>query len=424
MPRSRIRPRDALRRVLLLLPIGLAACGGGGPAGPPGVVGDTIVIGALTPLSDAVAVIGKPLAAGLQAYARRFNESGGAIGGRYKLKVVEEDITYANPSTGAQKYQKIKEDVALMAMVVGTDQVNGLLPLLEEDSVLVIPTTLDLEWVREPFLLPWGTPYQLWAVNGVAYYLSQPGNAGRRICSLVLATGYGEAAVEGLEFAARTMGFEIGVRASFRQDDQDFVAPITQLRNARCDAVVFASLPGVTGKVLGAAAQLGFTPRWIGQGPSWHHGMIKSPLIDYYERHLWIVSGAPEWGDTTVAGMRDLLATVAAYDPEMAGDLYYLNGYVLGRTAHALLEEAATRGDLSRAGVLKAMETVAVRYDGLWAEYRYGPVGSREPPRSVAIARINRALPSGGEVIAADYVAPAALEYPLPAGREAGPAER
>jgi ABC-type branched-subunit amino acid transport system substrate-binding protein len=389
-----------------------AACGGAArETGPPGVAGDTIAIGALTPLSDAVAVIGKPLAAGLQAYARQLNDHQGGVAGRYRLKVIEEDVTYANPSTGAQKYQKIKGDVALFAMVVGTDHVTGLLPLLEEDSVVVIPTTFDAEWVRQPRLLPWGPPYQIWTINGAAYYREQPGNAEKTICSLVLATGYGEAGEEGLEFAARQMGFEVTVKARFRQDDQDFVAPITQLRNARCDAVFLGSLPGVTGKVIGAAAQLGYEPRWIAQGPSWHQSLIDTPLKDYYARNLWFIADGPEWGDTTVAGMRTLIGALGRYTASQQPDLYYTVGFLLGRTAHALLEKALELGDLSRAGILRAVERVTVRYDGLWSEYRYGAVADRDPPRTVSIFRMNPTKPFGAELLVRGYTSPAAAAY-------------
>jgi ABC-type branched-subunit amino acid transport system substrate-binding protein len=415
MQRSTICFADVVRTVATVGLTLVAGCGGGtGGSGNPGVVGDTIAIGILSPLSDAVAVIGKPIAAGMQAYARQVNDAGG-IGGKYMLKVIEEDITYANPSTGAQKYQKVKSDVAMMT-VLGTDQVKGLLPLLEEDSIIVIPTTYDVEWVRERFLLPWGAPYQVWAINGVAYFREQPGNANRRICSLVLATGYGEAATQGLDFAATTLGFEIAVRATFRQDDQDFVAPITQLKNAGCEAVVLASLPGVTGKVLGAAAQLGFEPRWIAQGPSWHQSLVKSSLIDYYEKNLWMVIQGRECGDSTVAGMRALVDAVTKYGgPSQEPDVYLTVGYLLGRTAQAVIEEAIRLGDLSRAGILRATESVVVRYDGLWPEYKYGAIEAREPPRTASIFRIDRTRPFGATPVAIDYEAPAARAFPIPA---------
>ena len=130
----------------------LIACAGQGTgtASTPGVSGDTIYVGALTPLSDPVAVIGKPLLRGIQVYFDKVNADGG-IGGRYMVKVLEEDITYANPSTSVQKYQKIKDQVAMFAMILGTDHINGTLPLLREDRIVATPVTLDL--VPEPWHL-------------------------------------------------------------------------------------------------------------------------------------------------------------------------------------------------------------------------------------------------------------------------------
>ncbi len=409
MPRTRWVSGSLVVTVTSLV----VACGGAPKeASAPGVVGDTIVVAALSPLSDAVAVIGKPLAAGLQGYAKQLNAKGG-IAGRYQLKVVEEDITYANPTTGAQKYQKVKDNVALIAMTVGTDQVNGLLPLMAEDSMLLIPTTFDVEWVREPNILPWGAPYQVWAINGVAYYLETAG-AGKTICSLVLATGYGQAAEEGLAFAAKELGFQVAVKGRFRQDDQDFVAPISQLRNARCDAVVLASLPGVTGKVLGAAAQLGFEPRWISQGPTWHQTLVNTPLRDYYAKNLWVVAWGPEWDDTTAVGMRGVLEAAATFFPNQEPDLYFIAGYLQGMTTHALLEKAIALGDLSRGGILRAMEQLTVPTGDLIGEYRYGPVATREPPRTVSIFKMNPTKPFGIELMARDYTSPVAAKYSVP----------
>ncbi|MGE0554521.1 MAG: ABC transporter substrate-binding protein [Gemmatimonadales bacterium] len=403
-----MRSRGWQRPFLLLAAIVGGACAGGGGAGAaPGFVGDTVTVGALLPLSDAVAVIGRPIAIGLQAYAAQVNARGG-IAGRYWLKVLEEDITYANPSTGAQKYQKIKSDVALLASVVGTDQVNGLLPLLSEDSLIAIPTTFDAEWVRQPNLLPWGPPYQVWTTVGAAYYLDH-GGRGKTICAMTLATGYGEAALEGLEFASGKLGFELGVKVTFRQDDQDFVAPITQLKNGRCDAVFLASLPGVTGKVLGAAAQMGFEPQWIAQSPAWHSTLLDSPLRDYYRDHLWLLASGTEWGDTTAAGSADMIEAVSRYAPDQKPDLYASTGYLLGLTAGALLERALASGDLSRTGLLRALDGLGtVPYGGLWAEYRYGPPARREPPRVVSIFRIDPDGPWGVRLLAKDYTTPAA----------------
>ena len=389
----------------------LAACGGdaGGGENTPGVKGDTITVAAIMPLSDAVAVIGVPIAAGQQTYFDALNARGG-VAGRYKVKLLTQDATYANPSSTVQQYQKVKEDIALVAGVVGTDHVRTLLPLLQEDSIIVIPTTFDAAWVREPRLLPWGIPYQLSAINGLAYFVDNAG-AGRNICSMVLANGYGEAGEEGARALAEQSGTRLASAVRFKQDDQDFVAPITQLRNAKCDATLLVSLPGVTGKVLGAAAQLGFATQWIAVSPAWATALAQSPLQDYLEKHLWIVFEGPEWGDTTVTAMRDMLAAKEKYRPEQKPDLYFGAGWVIAAGAHALLEKAVADGDLTRGGLLRAMEGMGTVPYGLVGDYRYGPVSDRQPPTTSTIFRVNATKPVGLEQLVSGYGSPIAAKF-------------
>lgn len=390
----------------------LTGCAGGGEAAAtPGVSGDTIVIGALTPLSDAVAVIGKPMLGGLTAYFDRVNEAGG-VGGRYKVKILAEDITYANPSTGAQKYQKIKDQVAMIGMVVGTDQVNGLLPLLAEDSIVALPTTFDAEWVRNPSLLPWGTPYQIQAINGVGYAITDGGLGGKPVCTMTLNTGYGEATVEGVDHLASAMGFTVAAKATFKQDDQDFVAPVTQLKNAGCAVVMLASLPSVTGKVLGTAAQLGFAPRWVATSPSWHQALAASPLKDYLVKTYWNSWDGPALSDTTVDGVRQMMAAQAKYSPGQAPDFYYYAGYIMAYTVHAALDRAVASGNLARAGFrAAAVAPDTVTSDGLLSPFINGPAADRNPPRTGTILRVNPSAVIGLEVERSGFSVPAASTY-------------
>ena len=409
--RTRVRSVAALTTGALLL----VACGGGSAdtaVRTPGVSGDTIYIGALTPLSDAVAVIGKPMLAGLTTYFDRVNAEQGGVGGKYIVKVLAEDITYANPSSGAQKYQKIKDQVAMIGLVVGTDQVNGILPLLAEDSVIAAPTTFDAEWVHNEWLLPWGSPYQLQAINGVGYAITDGGHQGQTVCTLSLNTGYGQAAVEGVQHLASNMGFQVAINATFKQDDQDFVAPVTQLKNAGCGVVMLASLPSVTGKVLGTAAQLGFAPRWIGTSPSWHHALAASPIAEYLVKNFWVSWDGPAMGDTTEAGIRTLLAAQAKYAPGQAADLYYYAGFIVAFPIHAMVESAVASGDLSRAGMRAASQAITTTTsDGLVSGYTYGAAPSRNPPRVSSLFRVNPNGAVGLDLVARGVSVPAAMSY-------------
>jgi ABC-type branched-subunit amino acid transport system substrate-binding protein len=412
-PSSRATMMRAIPTLALLL---AAACGGkdkaaaGSAAAIPGIVGDTISVGALLPLSDNVALIGKPILAGVQGYFNQLNQKGG-VGGKYKVKVLAEDITYANPSTSVQKFNKIKDQVVGFVPILGTDHINVTLPLLAESNMLAVPSTFDAEWVREPHLVPMGAPYQLQIMNGVDYWAAN-GGKGKVICAMVMATGYGSAALEGAEYAAKALGTTVAVTTKFRPGDQDFVAPVTQLKNGKCDAVAFASLPTETAKIMGTAAQLGFTPRWIATSPSWHMVLGKSPIAPYATAHLWVSVDAAAFGDTTQAGMVPMMQAFKAQLPDGVPDFYFTAGYTFAQSMDVVLEEAAKQGDLSRAGLAKALTSLGtVSFGGLFGDYTYGAVDTREPPRATNILAIDPAAPGGFGMVAVNHQSPTAKDF-------------
>jgi ABC-type branched-subunit amino acid transport system substrate-binding protein len=378
----------------------VAACGGSGEtrgagALTPGVVNDTIALGALVPLSDAVALIGKPILAGVETYFAQVNAKGG-IGGKYKVKILAEDVTYANPSTSVQKYNKVKDQVAAFAMILGTDHVNVTLPLLAEDSLLAVPTTFDAEWVRQPQLIPIGAPYQLQVINGIDYWVKQAGGQGKTLCALTMATGYGEAALEGAQVAATALGTTVASAVKFRPGDQDFVAQVTQLKNAGCAGIVLASLPTETAKIMATAAQLGLRARWIGTSPTWHMALGQSPIAPYAKEHLWTVSDVRQFDDTSAAGMQAMHAAIRAHAPQQKPDVYFAAGYAFAQAVAAVLERAASSGDLSRAGIMNSLTELGTLDNGGPAgTYRYGATETREPPRATNIFGVDPAAGAG-----------------------------
>lgn len=410
--RKRIRRSSVMGRMSCAFTLGACllalACAGtesasNGNAGQlaptTGFDGDTINVGILSPLSDAVAVIGIPLTSGNEVYFAALNERGG-VAGKYPVKLLQEDITYANPSSSVQKYNKIKDQVVLFTQILGTDHVNGLLPLLTEDSIVASPATLDADWIAQQNLVPIGAPYQILAINALDYYLNEGGGRGQKICSLALATGYGEAGLEGLAHAAAALGFQPVSQARFKQGDQEFVAQVTQLKNAGCDAVLLVSLPSETGKIMGAASQLDFKARWIMLSPGWLGVLAQSPAAPYMQEHLWVSMEGPQWGDTTVAGMGPMIANMTKYKPSQKPDFFFIFGYSQAAAIHAVLEKAVALGDLSRSGVLRAMAEVGtVRHHGVMEDYGYGLPANRQPPRVSSVFKVNPQFPYGVEIV-------------------------
>jgi ABC-type branched-subunit amino acid transport system substrate-binding protein len=393
----------ALLAALLLLS---AACGrdddkggdasGGGSSGEvktgPGFDGTTIKLGVITPLSGPVApIFGIPITAGNQVYFDRVNAAGG-IAGKYKIELVKEDNVY-DPAQTKTKYAKIKGDVAMFGQILGTPPTKAVLADLKTDGIVASPASLDAAWVREPNLLPIGSTYQIQFINAADYLVNDKGFKGKPICMVAVEGEYGDAGIEGLEFAAKELGFKVAVTARYKPTDQDFTAQIQQLKNGKCAAVFLTALPTQTGQIIGGAAQQGFTPQWVGQSPTWAGPLAQSPVAPVLQKYFLWTSEGTTWGDTSVEGMKQMLDDIKKYKPDQQPDVYFTFGYVQAIAVTALLEQAVENGDLSRAGILKAIEDVKVDYKGLLGTYKYGKAAERDPSRETVLFSVDPAIP-------------------------------
>lgn len=386
--------------------------GGGDLAVGPGFDGTTINVGVLSALSGPAAVIGTQLAAGQQVYFDYLNAEEGGVAGQYPVEIVLEDHLYDTAST-VQKYGKIKDDVVMFSQIMGTPSVFAALPLLAEDNMVAAPASQDAFWIAEQNLMPVIEPYQIDVINAMAYYLGDGGGStDDTICAIVQNDLYGEAGLEGLQFAAEQLGFEIAVETRYGAGDQAFTAQITELVNAECDMVWATALPTEFGGILGTAAQSGFVPRWIAQSPSWIDALAATPLADYLEANVWIASLGQEWGDPDSADMTAMVERVAKYKPDQEPSYYFTFGYIQAWATHQLLEAAVANGDLSRDGIITAMNGLdELTFGDLGPAFEYGPPEDRNPPRFTTIFEVDVEKPFALGALASDITSDAAAAY-------------
>ena len=371
----------------------------------------TIKVGAISALTGPVGILGTPITEGNKVFFEALNAKGG-VAGKYKVEVVVEDSAYDN-NTGITKYEKIKNEVVMMAQLLGTGVTQAVLPKLKADKMVASPASLDAEWQAEENLLPVGGPYQIEFINAANYYVTEGGGKGKNICGLMINVPYGQAGVEGLEAAAKAEGFEVKALARYQPTDQEFTAQVTQLKNAKCDAVFLTSLPSNTGPILGTAAKLGFSPQWIGQAPTFITAQAASPqLAPILEKSFLLASEGPQWGDESSPGMKQMLADIAQLRPSQAPDFYFTLGYTQAKVAAALLEKAVQKGDLSRQGILDALaELGKVDVGGLFGDTTYGRPADRNPSRFTTIFKINPKVPGAVEAVKKMFTTPAAEAY-------------
>jgi ABC-type branched-subunit amino acid transport system substrate-binding protein len=377
----------------------------------PGFDGSTIKVGAITALSGPAAVIGAQLAAGQDVFWKYYNEEHGGIAGTYPVELVLEDSLYDSTVT-VQKYNQMKNDIVMLAQVMGTAPTLALLPLLEADNVVASPASQDAIWVREQQLFPVIEPYQIDAINAMDYVMTEGGGQGKTTCAIVQNDVYGEAGLEGLEFAGGELGFELAATPRFKLGDQDFTAQVTELKNKGCEIVFAGALPTEFGRMLGTAASLGFAPQWIGQSPAWVDALLGTPLKDYMAANVMIAAVGPEWGDPEVPEAVEFVERVKKYKADQTPNYYFSFGYYQAQAAAQLLEKAVELGSLDRDGIVAAMNSIDVlEFDGLAGDYEYGAPEDRNPARVTTMFKVNPEAPFGLESLKYNFSSPAAEAF-------------
>ena len=148
-------------------------------------------------------------------------------------------------------------------------------------------------------LLPIGGPYQIQAINAMDYVTTgptvrRPGDT----CCATRTTPTAKPGLEGLEFAAEQLDFEVADQVTF-PGNTDFTAQISQLQSANCEMVLLVATPAET--LAGRCSRpAGFAPQWMGQSPTWLKILLQRAAPRYLESNFLLACEGPEWGDTSV----------------------------------------------------------------------------------------------------------------------------
>ena len=342
----------------------------------------TIAIGSLAVLTDVAAPIGIPLQKGHEVYWRYVNEELGGVGRnlpeeeKFTVELETLDTKY-NVETHKQQYAKLKDSVLMIGQSFGTPTTATTLQDIRDDELLTAPASLASIWLQEKYTVPAGAPYPVQTVNALAYVVNELGVTPKGGI-LYQDDDYGEEGLKGLEYAADKLGFEIVARTTYKLGDTDYTGQVGALQRAGADYVVLTSIPSATGTILGTAAAAGYTPQWIGNSPSWIGALAGvEALLPYLQAYYWVVTDAScAWGDTGAGceGMAEMVDNLETYGGDQGPDYYFQFGYTQARIVHQILERAIELGDLTRAGVVVAFESLSdIEMGGLLNPISYGP---------------------------------------------------
>ncbi|HET9739212.1 MAG TPA: ABC transporter substrate-binding protein [Solirubrobacteraceae bacterium] len=397
----------------------LGACGtgdagesSGGNAGSlqtgPGVDASSkrIRVGDLNALSGPAAALGKPVAAGHQAYFDALNARGGIDG--WKIELAVEDTGY-QPQQHVQAYNALKGDIAILNSF-GSPTTKAIQPKFQREKLVTVPASFDSIWGTDPTLAPVGTPYSIDVANALDY-VTKGGSEKLKVGIIYQNDEYGTDGLRGFEAAQRALGFTDAGRQSYKPGDSDFTAQVQKLKAAGAEAVVLTALPSATGPIVGTAATLGYTPQWILQGPSYIEQLITkdgtvgaepTPVAAALKGAIVTSFSAP-WGDEKAPGMKQMLADQKRFAPDQPPSIYFALAYAQGKVVEQILRKAIASGDVSRGGILAAKENLGeVDLGGITPAVTYTSEGG-PPSRQTLITEVDPKVPGFLKVIESDH---------------------
>ncbi|WP_406281324.1 ABC transporter substrate-binding protein [Nocardia sp. NBC_00881] len=417
--------RDRLLRLSALTVIAglvLSGCsylrGNSARADAPGVTSDPcpnavdtskgcIYLGVLSDLtSGPFAALGKDINNGQLAFWRAVNAAGG-IGGKYEVDIATytEDTSY-DLRKHAEAYQRIEPHVLALSMSLGTVQTQKLLDRMDAADMVAIGGTLWSGWQFENsdkgLLLESGYSYcseAIIALDWVAEQRAKPNS----IATVSYQGDYGGDYATGAKKWASANRVDVVAQIDTEPNTQigNQDAAVAKLLAAGADLVLLATGPAEAGEIMGKAALAGYRGRFLGSGPTWNGGLLKSPAATAITARYNMTSPLDGW-DGTSAGAKKARAS-ATLEPSTWG---YSAGWMFSYPMKALLTRVVVEGKLRRKGVRESVPGLRVDYEGAIPEYTYGAAKPDLSRQRAIIEMPDQTAPLGAKTLASDYHGP------------------
>ncbi|MDE0160468.1 MAG: ABC transporter substrate-binding protein [Acidimicrobiaceae bacterium] len=326
-----------------------------------------IRVGLNTDLTGIFAPLTTKITDGHEAYWEWINENGGIQGWTIEPVVLDNAYTV---STHVENYEVLAgdgpESVVMFSTSTGSPHSAAIAQRLIDDDIAAIPLSWYSGWADPSIgknLFEVQTNYCIEAMNGATYMTETYGN---KVAIATFPGDYGQDGARGVKVAADDLGLEIvydGEGAVIPGADQTPV--ITGIAESGADWVWVTLNPGHTAEIMGGAVAAGFTGQWIGSSPSWNPALLNTavgPIADQFYTHS---TYTVLWGVGEAEGMQEMIDVMREYRPDAPFDDVYIISFIQGYVVHQILDRAINNGNITRAGVLAAANSVTADLKGL-----------------------------------------------------------
>ncbi|MFI9509580.1 ABC transporter substrate-binding protein [Nocardia sp. NPDC052566] len=365
-----------------------------------------IYLGVLSDLeSGPFSVLGKSLQDGQLAFWDEVNRSGGIGGYEIDITTYSRDTGY-DPRRHATEYASIAPHVLALAMSLGTAQTLAVLHDMDTANLITAAGTLWSGWqyrdVDLNLVLDGGYSYCTEAIMGLDWF-AQNKFPPRTISVIAYRGNYGGDYASGaLKWAidnGATITARIDTGPNVEVGSQD--GPIGEILSNPPDLVLLATGAAETAEIVGKLAKSGFAGRFLGSTPTWNGALLNTPAATALTALYNYTSPVDGW-DGDSPGVQHARAA-APHEPANFG---YNLGWATSYPLKALLTKAASSGALTRAGLRKTLDGLAVDAEGMVATQTYGRAEPDLTAQRAVISVPDPTAPMGSRTLSPDFRGP------------------
>jgi ABC-type branched-subunit amino acid transport system substrate-binding protein len=366
-----------------------------------------IYLGVISDLTKGpFAPLAVPITEAQKAFWAKVNRDGGI--GDFDIDVTTyiRDNEYT-PATHKAKYDEIKGKVLALAQTLGSPTTAAIINDLVAEKVVAVPASWTSAWLFQDVVMESGTNYCMEAMNSVDYALTE--KKIKSVMAVHYAGDYGDDAAAGARIAAERSKLTFtDVKTTSGQENQ--AEAIGRIVQGKPDLVYVTTSPTDLAVIVGQAVARGYKGTFIGTSPTWNPGLLKSPAAaaiqaSYLQSAPW---GA--WG-TDTAGHRAMREAMGSgFTPNDGA----VAGWVWSYPLKAALESGVKGGDVTRAGLLEAVEGLdSVDYQGMLpsGSGNYAAEPNESVVRQTLINKPDPAAPTGVSLLKDFFVGDTAKDY-------------
>lgn len=398
--------RKTVPAVAVAAMLTLTACGGSGSSDSTsaggvktgvGVSDTEINLALLSDYSGPIAQAATSATIGTQVQVDAVNAAGGVCDRKLVLNKVD---TKYDPQVATQQYRSVNNKVLMMPQLIGTPAMMALKDNIVKDNMPTFASSLNTSAIKLDKVSIYTPPFEVELINGLVWAAREAGaSAANPLKAAVVAPAdeFGEIYAGAVKFAAEKIpGVEIVASPTYTPTDNDFTAQATALKQSGAQVVVLANTMAQTAGIVGQSAQLGYSPQWVGYSGAWNAALAK-PLAGLTDN--FFVSASYGTLSDNVQGITDLKAALAEYAPNEQPSNFQVVGWLSAVATQAVLEKACENKDLTRDGVLAAMENLEIDFGGILPAVNLGDGDSIVSYQS----RMNRVGADGLTVPVGDF---------------------